>query len=60
MWEFIGLTLAGLAVLVVLRRGYVAWRTKRREEDAEREVAPEDPDQQARGGGGPTKPVLPK
>jgi threonine/homoserine/homoserine lactone efflux protein len=45
--------LAGLAVFGVLVLGYVGWRTKRRKEDAKREVTPEDPDQQAKGGGGP-------
>ena len=47
MLENIGLILGCLAVLGVLVLGYVAWRTKRREDDAE------DPDQQAKGGGGP-------
>ena len=56
MLETIGLTLAGLAVLGVLVLGYVAWRAKRREEDAERELPLEDPDQQAKGGGGGPRP----
>lgn len=49
MRENIGLFLGGLAVLGALVLGYVAWRTKRREEDAEIEVQPSN----SGGGGGP-------
>ena len=50
MLETIGLTLAALAVLGVLVLGYVAWRTKRREEDAEIEAFKSG---SSGGGGGP-------
>ena len=56
MLETIGLILGGLAVLGALVLGYVAWRAARRREDAEREVPLEDPDQQAKGGGGGPRP----
>jgi hypothetical protein len=58
MQEAIGFTLAGLVVLGVLVLGYRAWREKRREEDASKGdgMWPDDPGQQAKGGGGP-KPV---
>lgn len=50
MLETIGLTLAALAVLGVLVLGYVAWRAKRREEDAEIEAFKSG---SSGGGGGP-------
>lgn len=53
MLEIIGLTLAALAVLGVLVLGYVAWRAKRREEDAEIEVQRSN----GGGGGGPKEPA---
>ena len=54
MLESLGSVLLGLALVCfcgALLYGYVALRTKRRDEDAEREVPLEDPNQQAKGGG---------
>lgn len=57
MWGSIDLRLAGLlAVLGALALVYLARRSVRRKEGPV-----QDPEQQAqRGGGGPTKPVVPK
>ncbi len=60
MWTFLqqnlGLAIASLAVLLILLLGFVSWRDRSRQDDA----ADETDQQQAKGGGGPTKPVLPK
>lgn len=40
MWEFIGLTLAGLAALGALVLGLLAWRDARRKQDAAGDIAP--------------------
>lgn len=58
MIEVLGYILAGLSLMGLtgaLLYGYIVWRSHRRMDDAAAEMA-----RQAGGGGGPTKPVVPK
>lgn len=60
MWDWIRSLLAIVAVAAALV-GYILWSRRRRMNQALESAAAEDADQQAqRGGGGPTKPVVPK
>ena len=60
MWEWIRSLLAIAAVAAALL-GYVLWSRRRRMDQALEAAAADAADPQAqRGGGGPTKPVVPK
>lgn len=64
MWDLITNILGGMLAIIATGAalvGYVLWSRKRRMDRALQAAAVEAADQQAqRGGGGPTKPVVPK
>lgn len=64
MWDLISNVFGGMLAIIATGAalvGYILWSRQRRMNQALESAAAEAADQQAqRGGGGPTKPVLPK